>query len=326
MAPSWPPCYSGLGLPYRTNAQVAEQMILEHISETLYILSIHFAGGILLLCGTDEQKQYYLPKLARGEIFFSILYSEENAGSDLGNLTSTATALEGGYFKLNGTKVYSLKSKQSDYALCAARTNKTASKYQGITIFIVPLNAKGVSIEHMPSISDEQFCRVTFNDVCVPEANILGQPDEGWSIINKAISLERTGLDFLIKAIKWSCSVDQAISILMPEKQIVEEFNMLKQQINHARQYVYQLLDYFDHYSKIDELEASVSKLTCSELATAIVNFAYRQLNLIALLSSNEGELVYKALDSAFREAPGLTLSAGTSEMMLETIANQILV
>ncbi len=326
LTPSWPIKYGGLGLPHRINAIVAEQLVLNGISESLYVLSILFAGGILLLNGSQEQKDFYLPQLSMGQIFFSILYSEKLSGSDLSNLTTTAQAADEDNYVINGEKVYSLKSTQADYALCAARTNHHVSKYQGISLFIIPLKTGGIQVEIMPTISDEQFCKVKFEDVTVAKNNLLGEIDQGWSVMSRAISLERTGLDFLIKAIKWHRTIREIMQLINKNKKNIDKFSLLTQRLWNAKQFVYRLLDYFNDHKKINEVDASIAKLICSELAVEIIDFSYDELNLLGLLTADSYRKKYQILDSAFREAPGLTLSAGTTEMMLEAIANHVLI
>lgn len=327
LTPSWPAQYGGLELPHKTNAIVAEQLVLNGISESLYVLSIHFAGGILLLNGNQEQKDFYLPQLSRGELFFSILYSEQQSGSDLSNLITTAQVFDKNNYVINGEKVYSLKSTQADYALCAVRTNQDISKYQGISLFIISLKTPGIQIEIMPTISDEQFCKVKFEEVIVAKNNLLGEINQGWSVINRAISLERTGLDYLIKAIKWHCTIKEIMPLINNSKKNTDKFNLLTQRLLNAKQYVYQLLDYFNINKRINEVDASIAKLICSELASEIVDFSYNELNILKLLTiDNTSREKYQILDSAFRETPGLTLSAGTTEMMLEAIANHALI
>jgi len=321
LAPSWPSRYGGKELPYRANAFVAEQMVLHNISETLYVLSVLFVGGIILMEGTPEQKIKYLPRLASGDIFFSILYSEEGAGSDLANLKTVATKINDEHFSINGSKLYSLKSLQADYALCLARTSSHESKYKGLTIFIVPLADSKVTIKSIAGLADESFCRVDFNGLIVKRDNILGEMGQGWSVVNKAISLERTGLDFLIKAIKWYSLINQVLKLQTNDKIKHAKLRLFYEKIVNAKLYVYKLLDHFERHQAIDEGQASIAKLVCSELAVSVVNYAFHEINLSTLISKNDDSLLYSQLDSAFRESPGLTLSAGTSQMMLETIA-----
>ena len=164
LAVNWPQEYGGRDLSLLDAGRVVEELVRAGVPDTLHVNTIQIVGLFLLLAGTPEQKTTYLPAFASGEKFASVLYTEPGAGSDLASLRTTAVE-DGDGWRLNGTKVFSLKSDVTDVGLCAARTSMEENKLAGITLFLVDLHAEGVRRAVLPSFADEQFHRVELHDV-----------------------------------------------------------------------------------------------------------------------------------------------------------------
>ncbi len=144
-------------------------------------------GGLPILdAGNEAQKQEYLPKIASGEIIFTLALTESSARYDAAAIAVKATA-NGDEYTLNGTKLFVPDADIADYMLVVARTSKQAKPEDGITIFIVDTKSLGISTTVLKTIANDKLCEVVFNQVKVPKENILGQLNQGWSEVKKII-------------------------------------------------------------------------------------------------------------------------------------------
>jgi len=144
-------------------------------------------GGLTILdTGNEEQKQEYLPKIASGEIIFTLALTEPSAKYDAAAIAVKATA-DGEEYTLNGTKLFVPDANIADYMLVVARTDEPAKPEDGITIFIVDAKSPGISTTVLKTIANDNLCEVVFNQVKVPRKNILGQLNQGWSEVQKII-------------------------------------------------------------------------------------------------------------------------------------------
>jgi alkylation response protein AidB-like acyl-CoA dehydrogenase len=319
LAVHWPPGLGGTGRPLTDAAIVAEELVRAGVPDTLHVNTIQIVGQFLLMAGSDEQKRRLLPALAGGRRFASVLYTEPDAGSDLGALRTVAEP-DGDGYRITGTKVYSLKTRFVDLGLCAARTTQGAGKYRGISLFLVDLAADGVTVSVIPGIGDEHFHRVDLDSVRVSGDDLLGPRDEGWPLLNEALAIERTGLDYHLKAERW---LDAAVEVLagraatgLTEARL-EQLGRWQGALTADHVLAWEVLTGLAA-DRVDPVSAAVAKYHSSELAQGIAGWA---TDLARPGQRADRTRAVTILDSAFREAPGLTLSAGTSEVMLQIVA-----
>ncbi|MFD8063232.1 acyl-CoA dehydrogenase family protein [Streptomyces cyaneofuscatus] len=320
LAVHWPAEFGGADRPLTDAAIVAEELVRAGVPDTLHVNTIQIVGQFLLMAGTTAQKQRHLPRLARGERFASVLYTEPDAGSDLGALRTVAEP-DGDGYRITGTKVFSLKTRFVDYGLCAARTTPDAGKYQGISLFLVGLDAPGVTVSLIPGISDEQFHQVDLDSVPVSGDDLLGARDQGWPLLNEALAIERTGLDYYLKAEHWLEAALRALVDREPRDPHdalpdLERIGRWEGTLMADHALAWEVLTQLAS-DRVDPVTAAVAKYHSSELAQAIAMWA-AGIPDPGQRAARTGAAV--TLDSAHREAPGLTLSAGTSEVMLQII------
>lgn len=322
LAVHWPAEYGGGGRPLTDAAIVAEELVRAGVPDTLHVNTIQIVGQFLLMTASDEQKRRYLPALARGENFASVLYTEPDAGSDLGALRTVAEP-DGDGYRITGTKVFSLKTRFVDLSLCAVRTTPDASKYQGISLFLVPMDTPGVTVSPITSVGDEHFHRVDLDSVPVPGDALIGLRDEGWPLLNEALAIERTGLDYHLKAEHW---LEAALGTLIdgdPDSAHaahLEQIGRWHGALTADHVLAWEVLTGLA-VGQIDQVSAAVAKYHSSELAQQIAAWAAEIPRPDQRARRAGGALT---LDSARREAPGLTLSAGTSEVMLQITATAL--
>jgi alkylation response protein AidB-like acyl-CoA dehydrogenase len=322
LAINWPPEYGGLGKTAVEAGLVTEEMALHGVPDLVHVLSVDIVGLFVLLAGTPEQKRRFLPPLARGEMTASVLYTEPAVGSDLSALRTSAEP-DGDGWRLRGRKVFNMTSGFADYALTAARTRLTQSKTEGITLFMVPLRAEGVEVLPMPSILDDPFDDVRLNGVRVTRDDVIGPLHQGWQIINAALALERTGMDYAPRVRRWLDTViaraRETGRLLDPE--IGGRIADLDARVRAGRLLALRVMSNLAR-GEIDEVASAMSKWWSTELGREVARLALDVGGLEVLLSSMDDEAPAAGLlEAIYREAPTLTISAGTSEIMLYLIA-----
>jgi alkylation response protein AidB-like acyl-CoA dehydrogenase len=331
LAANWPEEFGGLGKTAIEAAIVSEEMALAGVPDTVHVNTIDIVGTFLLLAGTTEQKRAFLPPMARGEMIVSVLYTEPGAGSDLSGLSTRAERSGDGY-KLYGRKIYSLKSFMADYGLVAARTTAGVNPQAGITLFLVPLKAgdgpaEGVQIEPIWNITDERFNAITFDGAQVAADRIVGPLDNGWPLINAALALERTGLDYYAKVRRWlNLVIDHArTSGQLRDAHLGQRITALEAHVEAGRLMAWRIISQ-QARGGLDNVAASMSKWYNTEFARSLTRLALEMDGLESTLSRWDDEAPMGGLlEAAHREVPGLTLSAGTSEIMLHLISSAAL-
>jgi alkylation response protein AidB-like acyl-CoA dehydrogenase len=149
--------------------------------------------GVLDRLGSDELKARVLPKLLSGETIAALGYSEPGAGSDVAAATTRAEPVDGeaAAWRINGQKMWTTLAQEAGYVLLLTRTSTDAAKHRGLTIFLVPLDAPGITIQAIHTMADERTNIVFYDDVLVADTNRIGDVNAGWSVMNLALSFER---------------------------------------------------------------------------------------------------------------------------------------
>ncbi|HZP15717.1 MAG TPA: acyl-CoA dehydrogenase family protein [Nocardioides sp.] len=188
---SWPEEYGGRG------ASLVEWVIFEEEYYRAGAPGRVSQNGIFLLApiifdhGTPEQQERFLPSMARGERIWAQAWSEPEAGSDLASLRSTATRVEGGWL-LNGQKTWSSRAAYAHWGFGLFRSDPTAARHAGLTYFLFPLDASGVTVRPIPQLDgDPGFAEIFFDDVFVPDSDVLGAPGDGWRVAMSTAGNER---------------------------------------------------------------------------------------------------------------------------------------
>jgi alkylation response protein AidB-like acyl-CoA dehydrogenase len=182
----------GLVLPEEYGGSGATMMdlvvLLEEFGRALvpgpFVPTVVQVGLSLLWAGDDRQKRTYLPKLAQGELIGTMAWHEPSATSHPAGIETSATP-QGESYVLNGTKLYVPYAHVADYLLTVARTGTGATPADGITLFLVDAKSAGIAIDKLGTIADDHQCEVVFNHVSVPRSQVLGEPGQGWSIVER---------------------------------------------------------------------------------------------------------------------------------------------
>jgi alkylation response protein AidB-like acyl-CoA dehydrogenase len=189
LAPQWPK-------PWGRDAGALEQLVIDDEFRKAKVRRPNLSVGAwalppLMVYGTDEQQQRWIPATLRGEISWCQLFSEPGAGSDLAALTTRATRDDGGWV-VNGQKVWTSMAQDADWGILIARTDPDAPKHDGISYFMLDMKAPGIDIRPLRELTgDAWFNEVFFNDVFVPDDCLVGAPNDGWRAARTTLANER---------------------------------------------------------------------------------------------------------------------------------------
>ena len=190
----------GLGWPLEYGGRARgpiDQMIFVEESHwagvPLPLLTLNSVGPTLMALGSDEQKERLLPGILKGEVHFSIGYTEPSAGTDLASLKTRAVR-DGDEYVINGQKVFTSAIQYADYIWLAARTDPEAPKHKGLSVFIVPVDAPGFRWTPLATIVGDITSTTFYEDVRVPVENLVGAENQGWKLITNQLNHERVAI------------------------------------------------------------------------------------------------------------------------------------
>jgi alkylation response protein AidB-like acyl-CoA dehydrogenase len=277
--------------------------------------------------GTQEQKQRILPGILRGEVHFSIGYTEPSAGTDLASLRTRAVR-DGDEYVINGEKIYTSAIQYADYVWLAARTDPDAPKHKGLTVFIVPVDTPGFHWAPLATIAGDITSSTFYQDVRVPIENLVGEENQGWKIITNQLNHERVAicpssgmLRSLTDVRRWA----QEQPLVDGRKVIDQEWVRTSLAKVHAKVEVLKLLNWKVAWAAdkgLSPADASATKVYGTEVALEV----YRLLTEVVgqagyLTERSKGAVVRGRLERNARSQTIFTFGGGTNEIQRDIIA-----
>lgn len=189
-----PKQYGGAGLDPFCRFVLVEELLASGAPVAAHWIGDRQSAPLILHYGTEEQRQFFLPRICTGELFFCIGMSEPNSGSDLASVRTRAEKIDGGW-KLNGQKIWTTYAHKSHYMIALVRTSGTSEDRQkGLSQFLVDLSLPGVTVNPIRlGTGDSDFNEVFFEDVILPADALVGEEGNGWAQVNAELAFERSG-------------------------------------------------------------------------------------------------------------------------------------
>ncbi len=326
----------GLGLPEAYGGTPCDTVMLAIVHEALAKHSLDIATGYGLCLwggtkiaafGTEAQRREYLPRLARGEIRFSVSLSEPNAGSDLAAVQTQAQDA-GDHYVLNGQKVWaSAAAAEHNTIIMLVRTGTGRRRHEGLTLLLVDKDTPGLEFRKMPTISRRLLgtYEVFITDARVKKDRVLGQAGEAWRLIMEYLDTERllaaavyignaqTAVDDAVKYAKARVQFGRPIgSFQVIQHKLVD----MQMKVDMTRLLVYRAAWLIDQ-GKPARKEASMAKLAASETLVAVAAEGMQILGGYSQLPEFD-------MERYFRDSRQTTVSAGTSEIQRNIIAREM--
>jgi pimeloyl-CoA dehydrogenase len=192
-APHWPRRYGGAELGTMERLILLDE-IYRAPAPLPQVFNVGMLGPVLLKYGTEAQREFFMPKLARLDLWFCQGFSEPGSGSDLASLRTSARR-EGNHYVVNGQKIWTTTAHVADWMFALVRTAAEARKQEGISFLLIDLRTPGITIRPIISIDGGHHLNEVFLDqVRVPTANLVGEQDRGWECAKFLLGNERTGI------------------------------------------------------------------------------------------------------------------------------------
>ena len=191
-APAWPAEYGGCDWTLTQHYIFSRESTLAG-APSLSPMGISMVAHAIIAFGTPAQKDYFLPRILTGEVFFCQGYSEPEAGSDLASLSMTAVD-DGGDLVCTGSKIWTTHAAEANWIFALVRTTRAERKQQGITFLLIDMTTPGIEIRPLVMTSGEEIqTQIFFDSVRVPKSNVVGRIDDGWTVAKYLLEFERGG-------------------------------------------------------------------------------------------------------------------------------------
>jgi alkylation response protein AidB-like acyl-CoA dehydrogenase len=318
---SWPREFGGQGLGPIEQVTVNQEIARADVPGVLDVIGIGMLGPGIIAHGSEEQKTRYLGPMLHGDEVWCQLFSEPAAGSDLAAVQTRARRNEGGGWTLSGQKVWTTNAQFASFGLLLARTDHDVPKHKGLTMFIVPIDAKGVVVRGLRQISGEaEFNEVFFDDVVLDEDAVLGGVGNGWGTALTVLMFERLTIGF--GADEYSSPVPLAETIAADP--VARADADTRRRLGHVTTEL--LAVRFNGYRALTALargqipgpEAGLAKVTLVNAAIAATDLAADVIGPDALDAAS-------AWSYAISFLPGLKSAGGTEQILRNTIGERVL-
>jgi alkylation response protein AidB-like acyl-CoA dehydrogenase len=319
---TWPKELGGQGLGPIEQVTANQEIAAAGVPGILDVIGVGMLGPTIIAHGTDEQKGRYLGPMLHGDEVWCQLFSEPAAGSDLAGIQSRAKEDNGG-FVLNGQKVWTTNAQFASYGLLLARTDADVPKHKGLTMFVVDMNAEGVTTRGLRQISGEaEFNEVFFDDVKLPAESVVGGVGNGWATALTTLMFERLtiglgseGMGYRADRFTAAIAGDEHAT---RDPEVRQRLGELASELIALRFLGYRTLTALQK-GQIPGPESALAKITTVNAAISATDLIADVLGPEALDDDNS-EWAY-----AISFLPGLKSAGGTEEILRNTVGERVL-
>lgn len=320
----WPAEYGGRGLPaHYEQLYRAEEAAFDVPRRTeVFPVTQQLVAPAIRIWGTPEQRDRWIRPMLRTDLLACQLFSETEAGSDLAAVRTSAVR-DGDRWVLNGHKVWTSGARVASWGVAVCRTDPSVPRHAGITVFLVPMGAAGVTVRPIRQMTGgASFNEVYLDDVAVPDADRLGPVGEGWRVALTVLAAERLdsgslGLDNAERAVRLARHLDRPLSGVERDRAADLYVRTLVQRLIGLR--VTAALA----AGREPGAEASVGKLYATRTMRDTTELVVRLLG--SRLVVDTGELVTFAWTEHLLGAPGYRIAGGTDEIQRNILAERVL-
>jgi len=331
---SWPKEYGGRGASLMEQLVWFEEYARAGAPEiTTTFVGLNHAGPTLIACGSEEQKAFHLPRILGGRVIWCQGFSEPNAGSDLASL-QTRAAIDGDHLVVNGQKIWTSYGNIAEFQELLVRTNPAEPRHRGITWVICPMDAPGIDIRPITTLTgDHDFCEVFYDNVRIPLANVVGQINDGWRVAMATLSFER-GTAFLSEQVRLSRRIEDLAGLArtvsgpkgqrraIDDDEIARRLARAAAEVDAMRAMSYRSISLAAR-TGMPGAEASMIRLFFSELVQRIDVLAMDVLGAAAV-TAREGEPAVRWATS-YLTGLSQTIGGGTKDIQRNIIGERVL-
>jgi alkylation response protein AidB-like acyl-CoA dehydrogenase len=319
---TWPAEVGGQGLGPIEQVITQQEIGRAGVPGILDVIGVGMLGPTIIANGTDEQKGRYLAPMLHGDEVWCQLFSEPAAGSDLAAVQTRAVLQEDGSWVLNGQKVWTTNAQFASFGLLLARTDPEQHKHKGLTMFIVPMDAEGVTVRGLRQISGEaEFNEVFFDDVRLPADAVVGAVNGGWITALTTLMFERVTIGLGSEGLGYQegrfarALADDAVASADPD--VRKRLGEIGTDLLAIKFIGYRMLTALQK-GQIPGPEAGLAKITTVNAAIAAGDLVADVVGPDALDEDSEWAYMISFL-------PGLKSAGGTEEILRNTVGERVL-
>jgi alkylation response protein AidB-like acyl-CoA dehydrogenase len=329
-APNWPVEVGGPGWTMLRRHLFDIEMKMHHAPE-LQGFGFSMVGPAIIKYGTQEQQNYYLPKILNADISWCQGYSEPQAGSDLASVRTRAV-VDGDDYVVSGSKIWTSAAERADHIFMLVRTDTEAKPQLGITFLLMEMNDPGITVEPLLAFNGKRLWnQVFFDQVRVPRANRLGEENRGWSVAKNLLGNERLLVSRVAENRRMLSNIMSALREDPHKAAFRESLAALVIRLEALDATALRLLTKFDKGHEIGA-EPSMLKLKGSQLVQDMDRMLYEIVGYLGLPQDSTmrdggpaGAEVADMVASGLFHHRGYTIAGGTSEIQHNIIAQQVL-
>ena len=325
---SWPRQYGGL-----ERSLIDQYIFSEEIGRVgLYTngTAVNMVGPTIMRVGTEEQKAEWLPKMLRGEVECALGYTEPGAGTDLASL-ETRVVDDADEFVINGQKMFTSSAHYSTHIWLLARTDPEAPKHRGLSVFLVPMDAPGITVRPLWRMDGGRTNEVFFDNVRIPRNSLIGDRDRGWYYVAMALDFERVSIggryaDLLKRLNKL---VSYANNTLVDGKPLAADPNVrmrladLGIKLEVVRLFACRTAWMIDT-GVVPNYESSAQKIVATDLIQEVADYGVELLGLHGQLTKeSEHARLEGEMEFAYRNGIFLRFGGGANEIQRDIIARR---
>lgn len=285
------------------------------------VIGVGMLGPTLIAHGDEELKQRHLGPMLTADEVWCQLFSEPAAGSDLAGIQTRARLQDDGSWRVSGQKVWTTNAQYAAFGLMLARTDPDVPKHRGLTMFVLPMDASGVTVRPLRQISGEaHFNEVFLDDVHLPAGSEVGPVDGGWGVAMTTLLFERVAIGLGGEGFGWRA--DRFAEALLADEAVTRDgevrhrFGELAAEFLALRFTGYRTLTML-HRGGVPGPEGALAKVTTIRAAIAAGELIADALGPEALADDRHGELI--------SDLPGLKSAGGTEEILRSMVGERVL-
>jgi alkylation response protein AidB-like acyl-CoA dehydrogenase len=320
-AVTWPAEYGGEGLGPLHQVVINQEISRAGVPGLFDLIGVGMLGPTLIAHGTEDQKQRHLGPMLTADEVWCQLFSEPAAGSDLAGIQTRARRTEDGGWTLNGQKVWTTNAQHAAFGLLLARTDPDVPKHRGLTMFILPMDAEGVSVRPLRQISGEaHFNEVFLDDVRLEPGSEVGPVDGGWGVAMTTLMFERMAIGLGGEGFGWRA--DRFANALIEDeaatrdREVRHRFGAIAAEFLALRFTSFRTLTTLQR-GGVPGPESALAKVTTIRAAIAAGDLVCDVLGPEALDDDRAGRLV--------SDMPGLKSAGGTEEILRSMVGERVL-
>jgi alkylation response protein AidB-like acyl-CoA dehydrogenase len=318
---TWPKEYGGQGLGPIEQVTVNQEIAKAGVPGILDVIGLGMLGPCLIAHGSEEQKGRYLGPMLHGDEVWCQLFSEPSAGSDLAAVQARARQGEDGSWTLNGQKVWTTNAQFASFGLLLARTDPDVPKHKGLTMFIVPMDAPGVTVRGLRQITGEaEFNEVFFDDVKLDEDAVVGGIGNGWGTALTVLMFERLTIGFGSQSFGNPARVAEVLAAderARRDPEVRQRFGDIQTEFLAVQFNGYRALTALAR-GQIPGPEAGLAKVTMVNAAIAVGDLMADTIGPEALAGDSDWSYIISFM-------PGLKSAGGTEQILRNTIGERVL-